>query len=263
MTADSENIRKGWFGLPRRRPKLLFLHIPKTAGSSVSRGIERAYRLSRYHICSAPTWRATGYLTTAEPGSLAFEEQLHALRSHLLLNAAEEGTRFLTGHVWYTAALKRLRQEKGFITAACLRDPVDRMISHYLYNRFNTRDHTHTTDDIETFLETPRAREMATLYIKYLGGHAPDGDYHGEAARGRARAALDDIDELGVLDALPDFMDRVGARIGARLKSGHRRKSPAMGREEYAIRHSEELRQRITALCAPDLELYEYARNSH
>lgn len=243
----------------KQRPRLVFIHVPKTGGSSVSRSLERAYRFSKFHVNAGISWRAAGRLTDAPPGTFEYERTLQTLRSGLMVHAAEGGTRFLTGHVWYTPAIRRLRND-GYLVMTCLRDPIDRLISHYLYNRFNAHSHVATEDDIDAFLASERARQLATVYVRYLSGGTDDNHYTSEAAVAKARAGLECMDQVGVLEDMDDFLRKASARIGAHLKSYHRRKSPALGREEYEIKNSFEVKSRVQALCHADLEVYEHAK---
>ena len=225
----------------------------------MSRSLERAYRFSRFHVKAGASWRAARTMTDALPASQEFERTMQSLRSGLMVYAADGGVRFLTGHVWYTKAVRRLRDE-GYLIMTCLRDPVDRLISHYLYNRFTENTHVAIDVDIDDFLSSERARQLATIYARYLSGGREGNDYTSADAIAEARAGLESMDHVGVLDDLDGFLRKAGQIIGVRLKSFHRRKSPALGREEYRIRRSAEVRARAAALCSADTEIYEHAQ---
>lgn len=238
--------------------KLVFLHIPKTGGSSIAKAIGKHYRRSRFHVKAAPSWAAAS--RAHHPDGAMFEDYLQALRSSLLLYSAELGTRYLTGHVWYTDGIRALRKD-GYAVVTCLRDPVDRFISNYLYDRFKSVFHKKTDLDIEEYLESEEARRQAGIYLRYLNGIRDDGDHDSDQALSAARESLGQVDILGFLDDLGAFSARLESLLGRSLRIRHERSSPASARQAKELKSSTELRRQIADLCARDIELYSWARS--
>ncbi len=108
-----------WFRIPARNenrlmylpPKIVFAHIPKTAGTSVVSWIQRHYR---------------------------YEDVLHEashwakLAGHPSQRWSEK--RFVRGH-FGSYICKHFPRPRGFLRIALLRDPVERAISHYWHYR--------------------------------------------------------------------------------------------------------------------------------
>lgn len=106
----------------RTHPLILFMHIPKTAGTTLGYYIfGRQYGFDQIFSCHPEKW-VTGYV----PGDF----------KHLSLEQ-RAAFQVVRGHYWYG-----IHQDipDPFAYVAVLRDPVDRVISHYSYAR-RRKDH--------------------------------------------------------------------------------------------------------------------------
>lgn len=98
--------------------ELIFIHLPKTAGSSL-----RALLHSIY---------GRGAVVTV---GVDIEETKTAIHESLL----PKGTKVLTGHISYSQ-VKALHQSSGAKIVSFLRDPIERYISHFFHlKRSQTR----------------------------------------------------------------------------------------------------------------------------
>lgn len=108
----------------RRRGPVLFVHVPKTAGTSFRVGAERLFRdrvLRDYG-------RASPHTSPAIVEHVYERPDLHAVAHHV----AEQGIRMIGGHVAYSR-YRTLVEPERVITF--LRDPLQRVASEFLHYR--------------------------------------------------------------------------------------------------------------------------------
>ncbi|MBK8987159.1 MAG: sulfotransferase family 2 domain-containing protein [Chloroflexi bacterium] len=144
---------------------LIFLHVPKTAGSTLHRIIRRHYRLAElYHTDQQPD------------GWLAFQQWPEAKRADI---------RLLMGHVEMGAAAFLPRSAQYF---TMLRDPVARAISyygharrireHYCYEAIRRRQMSlaeFANSGIDVMMDNGQTRMLAgVLYTVPYGELTPD-----------------------------------------------------------------------------------------
>jgi hypothetical protein len=176
---------------------ILFLHIPKTAGSTVQVFFEQQMRPSQWFTLSSPD-------PFAEYANLPAEVK----RTH----------RVVKGHMPFGihATIARPTQ---YVTV--VRDPIDRIVSNYYYTRtypahYLYREATRMT--LEEFATSRLSVEMDNLQVRLLAG-CPDQPYGtlGAAELERAKAHLEShFAVVGHQGDLPAFFTAVSKRFGLR-----------------------------------------------
>jgi len=126
----------------QEQPLIIFLHLPKTAGSTLARIIERQYKASAIlHLYES-----------------SFGEELVAIPQNRM-----ELVRIVMGHLYF-GAHAFLSQPCTYLTM--LRDPVDRVISHYNYVR---QQPSH-------YLYEEACRMSLRDYVEFCGRQEPNND---------------------------------------------------------------------------------------
>lgn len=248
----------------RTKPSILLCHVPKTGGSSVASAIRRHYLFSNFNIRSEASMLAGLAQFGLEADDPAGENACQALRSSLVFYAAAQGIKFITGHLWRPARMRAMK-DMGYQAVTFMRDPVERWYSLFFYGRYKEGEYARIDMEFEDFLASDRGRDAGRVYVRYLGGIRPDNDYNSTAALDQARAGLAEFDMVGFLDDLAGFTAGFEAAYGLRLKIPHKRQSPARKDSDpraamRRYKESAEIRARVAEICAPDIELYEYAR---
>ncbi len=239
-------------------PDLFFLHIHKCGGTSIDDAIKRWFPFSNYTIASAPSFRAAKSFYQ-ELDNFADEAETYYVpkyRELLLLYLMGKKIKFISGHIPFSkVAYSEFGSKYKFIT--CLRDPVERWFSTYLYIRFVHRDYGRTDEDIMTFLQSERAKHLGHQYVAYLGGVRKGEDYASQPAIYRAKANLHKFEIIGFTEHLEDFQRKFEDRFGFKLKVPHKKKNPIS--DSYRRSVTPEVGERVRAICKPDLEIYQYA----
>jgi hypothetical protein len=220
-------------------PILVSLHLPKTAGTSFAAALQAQF--------------GSGYRPDYEDFPMhtpPWPRRLRALRAGLRLRRIwDDGITCVHGHflpLKYRCALAG-RQARY---ATWLRDPVERVVSHYHFWR---RDYDGTDPaqplrnrmfaedwSLERFALGP---EMRNLYTQYLWGFDP------------RRFAF-----IGITERYDQDLERFSAVFGGGgAVRGHALRNPDRTDEAYAI--ADALRERLSEHHARDIDLYRWARD--
>ena len=231
---------------------IVFPHVMKTAGTSLIAWIQRHFH---YHeiLFTATTW----------------PELLRLPRGAL------SGKRFVRGH-FGSGIVKIFGEDKGFTPIAVLRDPIERVVSHFWHLKFAPEAHpfpfvrpAHFT--IEQFVEHPAtqcvvsnyqtANFSATLDSQSASATDPPAELRALEEVSAvdlegAKAFIDSCAVVGVTEELPALMSRLSHCFGFYPKQ----RLPRLRSYRPAEPIANAVLEKIRELNAVDFELYQYVR---
>ncbi|MBU3020866.1 sulfotransferase family 2 domain-containing protein [Aestuariibacter sp. A3R04] len=238
-----------------RYPKIFFCHVPKCAGVSLSNAIYRAI----YPVFLKAT-RYSGHISL--PGSRQCESLLGinmmtAREAQLIFQLSNHNQLFTTGHcVARPEVVSEFYKDWHFLTI--LRNPVDRFISEYVYNRFKASEWQKDDREIEAYLASEKAIHSALTYARYFSGIQDVKDILAapEEAIARSVANLRRFSVVGTLDKMAKWEADFNQRFNASLQIGSKNASPNR-RALASITDDKKLMESITALSQIDTAIYE------
>lgn len=239
------------------RSRVFFLHYPKCAGSSVSSAFVDCLKTWDYHDfrrcreLSAPV--STAAARTAER---TVQEQRQSILHYWL---SDETLRFVRGHFVIDESIVDTYQNTwNFVTL--LREPVERWISWYFYNRHKDSSHAEITRPLDEFLLTDRAKRMRQDYARMLLGRQGGSSVIIErSALREAKSLLSQFKLVGTVEGVSTFERRVQTDLGWRIDIGHRNTNP-VGEDSRDKRVTEKQYDQIRELCEVNSALYDFVR---
>lgn len=251
MPAPSEAKRSFVTKLRNRLPlvgvrPVIFFHIPKCGGSTVTRFLHKQYLPEQVFQIDGQNPKAS----VDQFKSFSAEKR----RSY----------RLVIGH-----AAQKLLDYVGpeWISMTVLRDPVDRIVSHYYYAKRDQRHYLHQRIHDESiglleYVAKPLTREVQNWHVSTFSGRS----FSEVPAnpQGSIDLAFDFITRqfqvVGFLDDLPGAMNQIGtlARFHSRFENGTYNKTKDRPKIEQV---DAEVLRKITELNSLDVQLYERLRN--
>ncbi|WP_413720862.1 sulfotransferase family 2 domain-containing protein [Silicimonas sp. MF1-12-2] len=228
------------------RHRIIFHHVPKCGGSSVTTPLRLRSLLSYRKIDEDAVQRVA--FCEGHAGYVSRHEEAFRQKRGLVLYEAESGTRLIQSHVpWFPAEASSAAASYDRVTV--IRHPVDRFVSHYFFDR--KQDNLNTISrEIGDFLQTDQARCFATHLTRYFSGR----QWPYEVGKEPVEAAIAGIGEfsiVGILEDLPKFKRDILRRYGWSIRI------PKTNEGARDRNLPDALMEEIRELCASDLMLYE------
>lgn len=259
----SRRLRSGFSG--GLKENCCFVHIPKCAGSSVSRGIRGLCGLRQHsrRIGAVASRASSAVLYQVDPEDLFREgacadkayRAIFAHREEVLMYSLADGDSVVSGHFLYSdRAYQAFGDRYKFITI--LRDPVARLISQYRYNK--------SVGDIDMgfaeYLNSSLAKRHGSEMTRYICGtpdRPPDVFSTPDASAAALELAKQNLQKFAVVGFTEnmdlfarDFGRVFGSEIAIPRTNVSVNKKPDLEPEQ--MRH-------VNDLCAVDRELYGWA----
>ena len=238
---------------------VVFHHVPKCAGTSVARALRMRYLTSQQGVVSGPSFYAAKAFnpnrTTLQLWPFVLDTRERILLYHMYC-----GVRCIAAHVRFSnTAHEMFGAQYRFVTI--LREPVSRYISHYFWDFHGPEEWARIEVPLEEFVETEQGARYGLLFGEFYSSLPADGDFGSAAAVAAAKQNLHKFAAVGFLDDMSGFQDRLKDTLGVSVNIKHQNKGKV---EEQTKRQvvTPELRRRIEKLCAPDIEIYNYARQT-
>lgn len=244
-----------------RYPRIAFIHVPKSAGSSVRDSLYEA-------IYPSALWSTRGYRkidrrASQSAADLLGVERMSCCQTMLIEALSDPLARFVTGHVCANPNIVAKFPEWKFVTV--LREPTSRFISAYVFLRHKAPDPSDTglykiDSDFVDYLESDRARRGGMKLTRYFSGKSgSEVEADPEAAIAEALENLEHFFSVGFVEDLESWARDIGQALGYKVRLLRRNLGP---RPEVSkqIKESPELCERVEALCAIDRQFYAAAR---
>jgi len=250
------------------KEKIFYIHIHKCGGTSIEQAMKACYHTlditkqrQIYQLLNArasfnavqKTVKHTNFPAEAKDDHL----ELRFRESLLLYYMYQEHINFIAGHFAFSETAYQCFSDK-YALVTVLRNPVERWISLYYWNRYNQRGHRNISMDISEYLKSELGKARGHSYVKYLGGIDDEEDYTSEQAINRAKANLHKFSVVGCLEYQEDFLKQFEKRFARRLKIRVLNQSPKP-KTHQGSNITEEMKEEIREICKPDIEIYQYA----
>lgn len=249
---------------------IFYLHIPKCGGTSLNKALQSHYinwnigeSSSLFNLDASASWITTQKITQQKLSSDEVDDsKVMQFREELLLYyMSQPHIKYISGHFAFSdLAYDHYADKYVFLTV--LREPVERWISSYLYNRFRQPDkYRQINMSIEEYLQSDFGISQGYEYAKFLGGADKNGNFMTEEAVKRAKENLHKFHLIGFLDNLEAFKQQFKAKFGKELKMNVLNKRPENSPLEKAGSPiaNDLLKEQIRHICQPDIEVYNYA----
>ncbi|MEM9313170.1 MAG: sulfotransferase family 2 domain-containing protein [Pseudomonadota bacterium] len=234
--------------------RVFFLHIEKCAGTSVRDAMTRAMQPH------ATTPAGISYLDGEAASGFARGHELDPWTvrdQHLGYLLSSRYSQFVTGHYRFDETLHGPFSKRWIFTLV-LRDPVDRFLSHFYYNRHKKGDFGRIEESLGDYINTRRAPKAANVFVTLLAARPNHYAPIKEADIRRACRNLREFRLIGLLEDLGDYCRRFEELVGEPLDVPVLNRSPAAKKRHEEI--PDEQMARIRELCEPSMRVYKEAQ---
>jgi hypothetical protein len=237
------------------QPLIAFVHIPKTAGGTVTTMFARAYSRAGVHA-------AGNYMTGPESAAKKVTRRPGGWQAW-----HQNGGRVSVGHVPYRVFREHLPLDALYMTF--LREPIDRVLSHYYRHihhpdlspadrrraRKQLRERAGSLEEALVDMRLPQIRNLATRFL--CGYPSRDGELAASALE-NAKANLRNFAFVGIQERFDESLVMLQRTLGLDLVPYMNRHVSAEGGRPTVNEITDEQRALIAEHNQLDAELYSF-----
>ena len=234
------------------KEKICFIHVPKCGGTSLNEAFRKSLSISPFSLKA----HKIDSVKTMKEAKRQGVDHLVLRRQLLKQKLKQKSLRYLTGHAPCSSEMRHSHDnEWNFITV--LRNPVDRFISAYFFNKYKKLNHRKHDMSLDEYLNSSIAQENGQMFIRYF---ASEGNMTNQDAWEEAVDNLKGFGAVGILENLDVFQESFETLMGKKLAMGRQRNMNPVSQEEMKKKVSKFEMERIIEICQPDLKVYNSIR---
>lgn len=253
-----EKLKKITLSILERYHRVVFIHVPKCAGVSVYSSIYSALYPSFFK--ATPLTEIIDLKNSKKCEELLNIDMMKS-REVIMVNYLNNPfKRFVTGHCYAAPLVVDAFYERwNFLTV--LRDPVDRFISEYVYNRFKQSDWVKVELAIDDYLDTQVAATQGMTLARYFSGLTDKAllNTDQKSIVDLVITNLTKFKSIGFVDDLENWNNKLSVLFNKKIPFKNKNASPndSMFTD---IRNNIALTEKIRKLCAVDVAIYDAAK---
>lgn len=258
MANMKEKIKKNTLHLLERYPRVAFIHVPKCAGVSVYSSIYAALYPSFFK--ATPLTEYIDLNASKKCTDLLDFDMMHAREVVLINHLDNPFKRFVTGHCHANPKVVAEYCDRWkFVTV--LRDPIDRFISEYVYNRFKKSQWAKIDVDIEEYLQSASAKDKGSTIAQYFSGlsAAEILSEDPEKVLKMAIENLNNFESVGFVDDLQNWNEQLSKKLNRKIPYESRNASPNNAMFEE-IKDNPTVINQIKEICSVDIAIFNKAK---
>ena len=267
---------------------VVFVHIPKCGGVSVDRALREQLalpgekKIKRKPLIETSLFNFNRSIVTLDDkcdfSEFHCKQIQHTLVYHLNLN-----WQYVSGHFNVTKEiLAKYHDQYQFVTL--LRNPVDRFISNYIFNRLTNQmtimppsiaSQATTKEQLwleaDELINSRRGWHMANTMTMFLTGRYPKDDSDAKAMQNEVLDNLAKFSVVGFLDDMPSFEQQLNGITGKDFQIGkHNTTSAIENAEAQFIRTAlkeyfaqDVVKERLASLCSNEKSIFSIAKHKN